>query len=77
MKVKVLLGWSVLEDGLSKDAILRNPSAEIAPAAFTKSISGGYWEGVINKTGFVEFEWTSNEFSNVWTVAPTPEVEKA
>jgi hypothetical protein len=77
MKVKVLLGWSVKEDGWSKDPALRNTSTEIPPSNFARSIAGGMWEGTINKVDFVEFVWTSQEFSNVWTVAPTPEVEKA
>lgn len=77
MKVKVLLGWSVKEDGWSREPLLRDSSTEIAPAIFIPSIPGGLWEGTINKVDFVEFVWTSQEFSNVWTVAPTPEVEKA
>jgi len=77
MKVKVLLDWSVKEDGWSKDPSLRDTSTEIPPANFIPSIAGGMWEGTINKSEFVEFEWTSGEFPNVWTVAPTPEVEKA
>jgi len=77
MKVKVFLGWSVKEDTWSKDPELRDASTEIPPAKFVPSIAGGMWEGTINKVDFVEFVWTSQEFSNVWTVAPTPEVEKA
>ena len=77
MKVKVLLGWSVKEDGWSREPSLRDSSTEIPPANFVQSIAGGLWEGTINKVDFVEFVWTSQEFSNVWTVAPTPEVEKA
>ena len=77
MRVKVNLGWSVKEDGWSKDDTLCNASTELPPANFVRSIAGGSWEGTITKEDFVEFVWTSQEFSNVWTVAPTPLVEKA
>ncbi len=76
MRVKVYLGWSVKEDGWSKDDALRDASSELPPANFVKSIAGGVWEGTVTKDDFVEFIWTSQEFSNVWTVAPTPLVEK-
>jgi len=77
MKVKVFLGWSVKEDGWSRDSKLRDPSTEIPPENFVPSSTAVSWEGTINKVDFVKFVWTSQEFSNVWTVAPTPEVEKA
>ena len=76
MRVTVYLGWSVKEDGWSKDDALRDASTELPPANFVKSIAGGLWEGTITKDDFVEFVWTSREFSNAWTVAPTPLVEK-
>jgi len=77
MRVKVSLGWSVKEDSWSRDTSLCDASTEIPPASFVRSIAGGMWEGTINKVDFVEFVWTSQEFKNDWTVAPTPEVEKA
>lgn len=72
--VRVTLSWSVLEDGLKEDISLFDSSSVIAPAGFTKDVDGSFI-GQLKRGQFVEFEWSTKEFSADWTVAPTPFVE--
>ncbi len=74
IEVRVTLSWSVLEDGLKEDLNLFNSSTVIKPAGFSKDVDGSYI-GRLKRGQYVEFGWSTSEFSVDWTVAPTPLVE--
>lgn len=75
LKIQVMLGWSVQEEGLKADTELLNQDKDLVPPGFTRN-SNGVYEGVIKRGEELSFTWQSSEFSIDWSVAPTPIIEK-